>query len=324
MSRPRGFRFGVTLEDVGSVELTARAGEREVASSWAQRARLAEDLGYATVLVPDHLGGQLAPVPALMAAAAATRTIRVGSLVFNHDFKHPVVLAKEVATLDVLSNGRLELGLGAGWLRREYAAAGMPFDPPGVRIDRLAEGLAVMKGLFAGSPFTYQGRHYRVDALAGQPTPRQRPHPPILLGGGGQRLLSLAAREADIVGINVAFRTGQLDRSVGGDVTADATDQKLAWIRAAAGPRFPDLELSMVMFAVVVTEHRDAAARAVAARFGLAPEQVLAVPHFLLGTVDQIVDELQRRRARYGTSYVVVHADALTAFAPVVQRLSNA
>jgi probable F420-dependent oxidoreductase len=324
MAPSHRFRFGVTLEDVTSVELGAHLPEGDVARTWGERARRAEELGYATVLVPDHLGGQLAPVPALMAAAAAARTIRIGSLVFNNDLTHPVVLAKNVATLDVLSQGRMELGLGAGWLRSEYAHAGIPYDPAGVRIDRLAEGLAILKGLFAAGTFSFRGQHYQVEALEGQPKPLQRPHPPVLIGGGGRRVLALAAQEADIVGINVAFHSGRLDRSVGDNVTADATDQKLALIRAAAGPRFRDLELNMVIFAVVISEQRDAAARAVAARFGIAPEQALAGPHFLLGTVDQIVDELQRRRERYGISYVVVHEDALSTFAPIVQRLSNA
>ncbi len=323
MTVPHPFRFGVTLEDVASVEFSTRLSGSAVAGQWAERARRAEELGYATLLVPDHLGGQLAPVPALMAAAAATRTIRIGSLVFNNDFKHPVVLAKEVATLDLLSGGRVELGLGAGWLRGEYAHAGMAYDPPAVRIDRMAEGLTITKGLFADGPFSFTGEHYRIDALDAQPKPLQRPHPPVLIGGGGRRLLSLAAREADSVGINVAFGSGQLDRSVGGNVTADATDRKVTWIREAASPRFSDLELNMVMFAVVVTDQRGEAARAVANRFGMAPEQAFTVPHFLLGTIDEIVEELQRRREQYGVSYVIVHEDALEAFGPVVQRLTG-
>src|SRR5215472_3409694 len=323
MLTSRKFRFGVTLEDVASVDLGAQVGEAEIATRWAERARRAQELGYATLLVPDHLGAQLAPIAALMAAAAATHTIRLGSLVFNNDFKHPVVLAKEVATLDVLTGGRIELGLGAGWLRNEYERAGLAFNPPAVRIDRMAEGLTIMKGLFAAGPFSFSGRYYHVEGLDAQPKPLQQPHPPVLIGGGGQRVLSLAAQHADIVGINVQFRSGELDRSVGGNVTADSTEQKVGWIRAAAGPRFSSLELSMVMFSVILTEHRDEAARTVASRFGITQEHALTGPHFLLGTTEQIVEELLLRRDRYGISYVVVHEDALIPFAPVVERLAD-
>src|SRR5438876_677403 len=188
MSKPRPFRFGVSVHGSKS------------RAEWIGIARQAEALGYSTLLIPDHLGDQLSPIPALVAAADATSTLRIGSLVFDNDFRHPVMLAKEAATLDVLSGGRFELGIGAGWLRSEYEQAGIPYDPPGVRVGRMEEALQIIKGLFADRPVTFSGTYYKVSALEGQPKPVQRPHPPILIGGGGKRILSIAAREATIVG----------------------------------------------------------------------------------------------------------------------------
>jgi probable F420-dependent oxidoreductase len=236
----RPFRFGVTVPTV-----TSGAG-------WVERARRAEQLGYSILQVPDHFRDQLAPVPALTAAAMATTRLRVGALVFCNDFRHPVVLAKEAATIDVLSGGRFELGLGSGWLREEYDQAGIRFDAPGTRIERLAEAVAIVKGLLAGERVTFTGRHYAIAGLAGRPSPVQRPHPPLLIGGGGRRTLSLAAREASIVGlVPRALPDGSgLDRADFGEGTLR---QKIEWVRAAAGDRFDSLELHALVQAVVVT-----------------------------------------------------------------------
>ena len=225
MARPHKFRFGVQ---------TSRSASRE---EWVAKARKIEDLGFSTLLMPDHFEDQYAPVPALMAAADATTTLRIGTLVFDNDYKHPVVLAKETATLDVLSGGRLELGIGAGWMSSDYDQAGMAYDAPGERIARLKEGLAVIKGLFADEPVAFDGKHYRVH-MNGLPKPIQRPHPPILIGGGGKRVLSYAAREADIVGVNFTLTEGVVNRAVMTTGSAAATAEKMAWIREAAGPRF--------------------------------------------------------------------------------------
>jgi len=306
----RPFRFGVTAP-------TVRSGP-----AWAERVRQIEQFGYSTVHVPDHFRDQLAPVAALTAAAMATTRLRVGSLVFSNDFRHPVVLAKEAATLDVLSGGRFELGLGSGWLREEYDQAGIVFDAPGTRIERLAEAVAIVKGLLAGERVTLTGRHYAIAGLEGRPRPVQRPHPPILIGGGGQRTLSLAAREASIVGLVPRARRdgGGLDRA---DLGEGALRQKIEWVRAAAGARFDSLELHALIQAVVVSDQRVAAAEQLATRFGVARELVLETPYVLIGTVEEICASLRDRRERYGISYLTVFDRDLEALAPVVERLAG-
>lgn len=306
---PRAFRFGVTVPAVAA------------GSAWAERARRVEQLGYSILQMPDHFREQLAPVPALTAAALATTRLRVGSLVFSNDFRHPVVLAKEAATLDVLSGGRFELGLGSGWLREEYDQAGIPFDAPGTRIERMAEAVTVVKGLLTGEPVHFTGRHYTIAGLRGTPTPIQRPHPPLVIGGGGERLLSLAAREASIVSLVPRARRdgGGLDR---GDFGEAAFRQKIEWVRAAAGDRLAALELHTLIQAVVVTDRRAIAAEQLATRFKIGPELVLESPYVLCGTVEEICETLRRRRQTHGISYVTVFDRDLEVFAPVVERLT--
>ncbi len=293
------------------------------ARAWAERARLIESLGYSAFYVPDHFGEQLGPIAALMAAADATTTIRVGALVFDNDYRHPVVLAKEVATLDLLSEGRLDFGLGAGWLASDYDQSGIPYDAPGVRIERMEEGLAIIKGLLAGGSFSFSGKHYRITSLEGHPAPVQKPHPPIVIGGGGRRMLQIAAREAEIVNVNFDLREGRASRATARTGTADATDEKLSWIRAAAGDRFDQLELSAYIFFASITDDAGSVAGAMAGGMGMEAADVLDVPHFLIGTVDEVVDALQRRRERYGFSYVILPGQVAEAFAPVVERLSG-
>jgi probable F420-dependent oxidoreductase len=246
----------------------------------------------------------------------------VGSLVFCNDFRHPVVLAKEAATLDVVSGGRFELGLGAGWLRAEYDQAGISFDAPGTRIERLEESVAIVKGLLAGERVTFTGRHYSIADLEGRPVPVQRPHPPILIGGGGQRTLSLAAREASIVGfVPRALKDGSgLDRTDFGEA---ALRQKIQWARAADGDRFDSLELNALIQAVVVSDQRTHTADQLAARFKVARDLVLESPYVLLGTIDEICDTIRQRRERYGISYLTVFERDMEAFAPVVERLAG-
>ena len=201
MAHDRRFRFGVQLH-------TATSGE-----AWTGAARRAEDLGYSTLFLPDHFGDQLAPVPALMAAADATTTLRVGALVWDNDYKHPVVQAKEAATIDVLSGGRVEFGIGAGWMTSDYEQAGIPKDRAGVRIARMVEALAVYRGHWGDGPFDFEGEHYRIAGLDGFPKPVQRPGPPILIGGGGPKVLAIAAEHADIVGVNPPIPKGYIDAS---------------------------------------------------------------------------------------------------------------
>jgi probable F420-dependent oxidoreductase len=307
----RPFRFGVQEHRASS------------AKEWRDKARLVESLGYSTLSIPDHFGDQLGPVAALMAAADATTTLRVGSLVFDNDYRHPVVLAKEAATLDLLSDGRLDFGLGAGWLASDYEQAGIPFDPPGVRIDRMAEALTIIKGFFGGGSVSFSGKHYKVEGLEAWPTAIQKPHPPIVLGGGGRRMLSLAAREADIVSVNYKLDEGKVNRKLVRTGFAEATDEKLAWIKQAAGERLSEVELSVTIFVANVTDDRDVVAGAMAAGLGAEPKDVLDMPHFLIGTIEQIVEDLVARRERYGISYVVVPGEAAESLLPVVERLTG-
>jgi probable F420-dependent oxidoreductase len=293
------------------------------AKAWKDKARQVETLGYAALYLPDHFTDQLGPIAALMAAADATTRLRVGSLVFDNDYRHPVVLAKEAATLDVLSDGRFDLGLGAGWMATDYEQAGIPYDRPGTRISRMKEGLKIIKGMFAGEPFTFSGEHYQVKGIQGSPRPVQKPHPPILLGGGGHRMLNLAAREADIVNVNFDLREGQVNRDLVRTGLAEATDEKLRWIREAASDRLDSIELSVTIFLANITDDRESVATVMAAGVGAEPKDILAMPHFLIGTVDEVVDDLQRRRERYGISYVIVPGEADEAFAPVVARLAG-
>ena len=312
MAHPRTFRFGIQLS------------QAESADAWATAARRAEELGYSTLFVPDHFDDQLAPLPAMMAAADATTELRVGALVFDNDYKHPVVLAKEAATLDVLAGGRTEFGLGAGWMRSDYEQSGIPYDEPSVRVDRMEEGLAVIKGLFGDGPVDFDGEHYSIRGLEGTPKPVQRPGPPILIGGGRPRVLGIAAREADIVGINPTIKSGEVDADAAKDATPEATDRKLGWIKEAAGSRFDDLELNMLIFVAIVTDDRQSLAEALAPNFGVTPDEAMDIPHALFGTVDEICDGLERTRERWGVSYFVLQGpEAMEQMAPVVARMSG-
>ncbi len=309
---PRQFRFGVQA---------AGPADRR---GWADLARKVEDLGYSTLTVADHLDDQLAPMPALVAGADATTTLRLGTMVLGNDYRHPVVAAKEAATVDLLSKGRLELGLGAGWMRSDYDEAGIALDPPGRRVDRLAEAVAVVKGLLGSDePLSFTGDHYRIDGLVGTPRPVQRPHPPLVIGGGGRRVLSLAAQEADIVGVNVNLRAGVIDERAGPDGTEAATTEKIGWVREAAGDRLDALELQVRVHVAAVTDDAATMAEAVGPTLGISPEAALASPHAVVGTVEEIVELLQARRERWGISYIGLSADALDAFAPVLARLAG-
>ena len=311
MSRPRAFRFGVEEHRASS------------AREWRERARLFESLGYSTLFLPDHFGEQLSPIAALMSAADATTTLRIGSLVFDNDYRHPVVLAKEAATLDLLSDGRLEFGLGAGWMTSDYEQTGIPLDPPGTRIERMAEGLEIIKRFFAGGAVSFEGKHYKVQGVDGFPAPVQKPHPPIIVGGGGRRMLRLAAQQADIVSVNYKLTEGRVNSALVRTGLAEATDEKLAWIKEAAGDRFSNIELCATIFVANVTDDRDGAAAAFAVGIGAEGREVLEMPHFLIGTIDQMVEDLQARRERYGISYVVFPDAAAESLAPVVERLTG-
>jgi probable F420-dependent oxidoreductase len=241
------------------------------------------------------------------------------------DYRHPVVLAKEAATLDRLSGGRFELGLGAGWLRREYDVAGLPFDAAGTRIDRLEEAIAVLDGLFGDGPFSFAGKHYTVSELDGYPKPVQRPRPPLLVGGGRRRVLTLAGRTADIVGILTTSVASGVVVDDASERLADAVSRKLAWVREGAGSRYPDLELSLIPTLIFAEARERAAAELIQARGwqGVTVAEVLAMPSVFIGSLDAIVDQMEERRTRYGFSYYVVSDRQLDRLAPLVARLAG-
>jgi probable F420-dependent oxidoreductase len=313
MGSDHKFRFGVQV------------GGAYGASEWSELARKVEDLGYSTLYMPDHfIDTELAPMVGISFVAAATTTLRVGMLVLGNDYKHPAVTAKEAATLDVLSDGRLEFGLGAGWQKTDYEGLGLPYDPPGVRIDRLAEALTIVKQAWGDSPFDHNGVHYTIRSYNGLPKPVQRPRPPILVGGGGPRLLRLAGREADIVGINPNLRAGSITSDAVQSSLAAQTRQKVGWVREGAGDRFDDLELQIRYFVAAITDDALALAEAMAPGFGIAPDVALSSGVALVGTVDEVCDTLERRREEWGVSCVVLGGDTYEAFAPVVARLAGA
>jgi len=294
------------------------------ARGWAAQARQAEDLGYSALLMPDHFGDQLAPGPALAAAAAATTTLRVGSLVFGNDYRNPFVLAKEAATLDVLSEGRFEMSLGAGWMKTDYEEAGLTYDTPRVRVERFEEAVQVVQGLLrTDGPFSFDGDYYQVHGHSLLPRPVQQPGPPLILGGGGRRVLSFAARHADIVSINANLRDGTGGPETAPDMSPERTRQKVAWVKEAAGPRFEELELNALIGFVLVTDEAPAIGEAMASHFGIDPGEALHVPAVLLGTLDEMVDELLWRRQEYGITYWSIESDAWADLAPVVQKLSG-
>jgi len=311
MTESRPFRFGVLASNARS------------SSEWTETARKAEDLGYSALLMPDHFGDQLSPIAALATAAAVTTSLRVGTLVFANDFRHPAVLAKEAATLDLLSDGRLEVGVGAGWMTEDYTWTGIAHDRAGLRIDRMIEAIEVLRGLWGDEPYSFDGNHYTITEMNGFPKPVQAGGPPITIGGGAKRVLSTAARLADIVGINPNVGEGRVGAEAIASMSADATDEKLGWVRDAAGERFDDIEISILKFVTIMTDDRDTVAAKVGGSMGMDAATLLASPHTLVGSAEQIADELIEQRERWQGSYVTVRSDAFESFAPVVAALAG-
>ncbi len=304
----RPFRFGIQQYQAAS------------RADWRETARRAESLGYDVLLIPDHLGqGVLAYAPALLAVAEATSTLRIGTLVLDNDFRHPALVASETATLDVLSEGRFELGMGAGWDRADYDVSGIPFDAPGVRVSRLEESIQIIKRLFGGSPVTFTGEHYTVRDLENSPRPVQRPHPPILVGGGGPRMLSLAARVADVVSVMPpGVASGAMP-----DLRASSMQRGVEHVRAVAADRLEHVELNTLLQRLMITDDAHQASEDLAQQWHMTGEEVLETPWALIGTVDQVADILRERRERFGVSYWVVHDRVMEAFAPVVAQLAG-
>lgn len=302
---------------------TLQASHMERPEDLVPLARRAEDIGVDVLTVADHLDDQLAPIAALMAAADATTTLRVGTLVFANDYRHPALLAREAATVDRLSGGRLELGLGAGWMATDYESAGIRLDPPSVRIERMEEALAVITALWSGRPVDHHGRHYDIDGLVGAPLPLQRPGPPIVIGGGGRKVLEVAGRRADVVNLNPSLPAGVIDHRAGPSATPEATERKIGWIRDAAGDRFADIELGTRIHLAIVTDDRAATFDALAGGFGMTAEQAAGSPHALCGTLDQMAADLEARRERFGISTIGLSASSLDDLAPLIGRLAG-
>lgn len=322
MSNPKPFRFGVQSYSATS------------AKDWRDQVRAAESLGYSAFHLADHVIGpgpalaatnhpvqNLAPIPAMAVAAEATSTIKIGCRVFCTDFRNPVIFAKELATLDMFSDGRLELGLGAGWLQGEYEAIGLPFDTAGVRIDRFEETLALLRACFADGEVNMTGKH--VHAVGFESVPKPTKMPPVMIGGGAKRILGIAGREADIVSLNFNNASGKIGPAGVGSSTAELTLQKLEWIRAGAGKRYDDIEIEIGAYFAVVTDKREATLGHMAPMLGLTPEQLADHPHALMGSVDSICAQIIERREKYGISYITVGRSNMEAFAPVVAALAG-
>jgi probable F420-dependent oxidoreductase len=317
---PRPFRF---LGHLGGGGFDAR--------HLTELARRAESIGYSVLVIPDHLVDQHAPIPLLTTAATVTERIRVGTFVFNVDLRHPAVLAQDLASLDVLSGGRLEIGIGAGWNKPEYDAIGLPFHPVGTRVSRLAEAVAVLKGCLGDGPFSFAGEHYTIEDHDGLPKPVQRPHPPLFIGGGGRRLLTLAGAQADIVGLapRILRGSGYKPLTDPHSITVAATEEKIGWIRASAGDRFDHIELNTYPSSgpVVVTNHARTAAQERAddlhRRTGiqLTAEEVLDSPHAFIGSIDDLTEKLLALRERFGISSIMI--PDIDQLAPVVERLAG-
>lgn len=339
MTRP--FRFAIQLS------------QPLPGTSWGDTARRVEEAGFSALHMPDHFGDQLAPLAAMAWAAAVTERLRVGALVFDNDYRHPVVLHKELATIDQLSGGRVELGLGAGWMRWDYEKAGLDYDAPKVRVDRFEEALIVLKGLFRESEFSHDGEHYCIDALEGLPRPHAPGGPPLMIGAGGPRMLGIAGAHADIVGINPRIPSGAVDAEAARDFAADRVDQKLEWIKRGAGDRFDDIELNVLVFLATVTDDARGMAEGIAAMFSAEPEipkgvgdavnaaatggatnddasggdfsteTVLEAPAILLGSFEEMAATLRQRRERWGISYITLQGPDAMEMAPLIAELSG-
>lgn len=308
------FRFGVSVREIRS------------RAELVEKARKIEALGYDILTLPDHLTDHIAPMPALVSAAEATTRLRVGTSVLNNDLRHPVLVAREAATIDVLTDGRFELGLGAGSIQSEYEQTGLTFDAGAARVKRLAEAVAIISGLLRGDQVAFAGRYYRVTGHTIAPLPVQKPRLPILIGGNGTRLLGLAAREADIVGLSgITFRQGgSIPPDLSGWRVSGVDDRVQRVRQIAGGDRSARLELNALVQRVVVTDDRRAAARQLTSRWPqLSADEFLQSPYVLIGTDEQMMADLHARRDRWGISYYTIPEPFMEAFAPVAATLAG-
>ena len=305
------FRFGIQLSGAPT------------GAAWRDLARKVESLGYSTLYVPDHFDDQWSPTVAVTVAAEATTTLNVGALVYDNDYRHPQLLAKEMATLDLVTEGRVEVGIGAGWLKTDYEASGIAYDDPAVRVRRMEEAIVVMKALWRDGSCTFKGEFYELDGAAGLPRPHTLPHPPLVIGGGSRKVLGIAGREAQIVGVNPRLRSGAVDAETIATTGPEFWDQRVEWVKAGAGDRFDEIELQSLCFVCAVTDDREALAAHLAPSMGLDPAVALDIPVVVAGTVAQICDTLRQRRERWGFSYLVFHEAEIEPFAPVVAALAG-
>ena len=307
----RTFRFGVQLTGAESRD------------AWIEKAKRAESLGYSVVTIVDHMGDQLAPLPALTAVAMSTTSIRVGTMVLANDWRHPLLVAREAATLDWLSNGRLELGVGAGWLTTDYEQLGIPYDRPGVRVERMMEALPVIRDLLSGERVTHSGPHYRLTNATCFPRSVQKPHPPIVVGGGSHRLLTFAGQLADVVNVHTnlgaAHVVGDQSRA---DISSEAARRRFDWVREGAGSRLQQVELGLRIFAASVTDRPESAGAELGRRWEVSAADLLGSPYALLGSVDQITESLMKRRQEFGATYFTWNEPEMEKMAPIVKRLA--
>ncbi len=328
MSNKRPFRFSIQSFNTDSP------------ANWRNLIAKTEALGYSTFFLADHFLSEgpalestyhppqmLSSVPAIAMALEQTTTLRVGCRVFCNDYHHPITLAKQAATMDYLSGGRLEFGIGAGWIKNEYEAVNLPFDDFPARFERFREFVDAYKAFMSGEPLDIAGDFIRWSGFSGIPSPAQKPYPPLMIGGGSKKILTYAGQEAEIVSVNFNNRAGMLGPDGMHSGLADATARKIDWIRAGAGDRFDDLELEIGAYNTIITDHPQPTAQAVGDALGMSAEDILSHPHCLIGSIDFICDELQRRRETYGISYIALMDDGQNnmaeAFAPVVARLAG-
>ena len=287
-------------------------------TAWRDRARMAEGLGYSSLYVTDHLDAQFSPLVAATVAAEATRTLHIGTLVLNNDLRNPVLLAQEVASLGLAAEGRIEVGLGAGWLRSDYEESGIEYLDASLRVARLAESLTIMRKLWSEGEVTFEGSHYSVRGARCNPRPDAQPR--VIVGGGSKRVLTVAAEQADIV--NVSLLSGEKSGDAASKATLDHFDRCVNWVRAAAGDRFGSLELQIASVAVMVVASQRAAVRS-ATMLGFAGEEALDLPVLLIGSEDELCERLIERRERWGFSSVVVPGESMEIFSPIVSRLAG-
>ena len=291
--------------------------------AWRDLARKTEDLGYTTLYLPDHFGDQWSPTIAMTIAAEVTQDLRVGALVYDVDYRHPITQAKEVATLDLAYPGRVIFGFGAGWMKTDYDESGIAYDSPGTRINRMKEALTIMQSLWREGTCTFEGEHYTVKNAQGFPRPATPGGPPVLIGGGGKKVLTIAAQMADTIGVNPNLRSGAVDAETAKSAMGDVYRERMQWIRDAAGDRFDSLDLQVLTFMTQIVDNREEMLANIAPLFGVTPEEAADIPLAMVGTVDQIVESLQKRREEFGFNDIVVQGDAMDAFAPVVAKLAG-